>query len=288
MMSSNSHHIDRRQMRKAFDRAAARYDDSAVLQKEVGHRLLERLDLLKLQPRRILDLGAGTGEALKPLIEKYPQAEIIALDIAEAMLQQAKRKLSWWQRLRQRVSFVSAEAEQLPFADNSIDMVVSNLTLQWCDDLAQVFGELQRVIAPGGTVLFTTFGPDSLKELRAAWSYVDDEVHIHPFIDMHDIGDAMLQASLAEPVMDMEVITVTYDDAWQIMRDLKNIGAHNVASARPRHLTGKQRINKVVEFYEDYREVGKLPVTYEIVYGHAWSVEMKPATSVKVELVKSS
>lgn len=276
--------IDRRQMRRAFERAAALYDESAVLQQEVGRRLIERLELLKLKPRRILDLGTGTGAGLKALLQKYPDAQVYALDIAEGMLQQAKKKLSWWQRLRHKVRFVAAEAEQLPFADNSFDMVISNLTLQWCEDLPAVFKELQRVMAPDGAVLFTTFGPDSLKELRASWAQVDELVHIHEFIDMHDIGDAMLHSSLAEPVMDMEVITVTYDDAWQIMRDLKNIGAHNVSVDRPRQLTGKQRIQRVIESYERYRILGKLPVTYEIVYGHAWSVEAKQKTSVNVQL----
>lgn len=286
MNSLPKQNIDRAQMRKAFDRAAARYDQSAVLQKEVGNRLAERLDILTLKPKRILDLGTGTGEGLSGLLKKYPDAEIFALDIAEGMLQQARKKRSWWQRLRGKVKFIAAEAEQLPFIANSFDIVFSNLALQWCDDPSLVFKELQRVLAPGGAVLFTTFGPDSLKELRAAWLEVDTEVHIHRFTDMHDIGDAMLHASLAEPVMDMEVITMTYDDAWQIMRDLKNIGAHNVAVDRPRYLTGKQRFKKLVEHYETYRREGKLPVTYEIVYGHAWAVEARPTSSVEVQIIK--
>jgi len=287
MKSSPRQKIDRVQMRKAFDRAASIYDASAVLQKEVGMRLAERLDILKLKPKRILDLGTGTGDALPGLIKKYPDAEIYALDIAEGMLQQARKKLSWWQRFCGKVKFISAEAERLPLADNSIDMVISNLALQWCDDLPLVFKELQRILIPDGAVLFTTFGPDSLKELRAAWLQADSEIHIHPFIDMHDIGDAMLNSSLAEPVMDMEIITVTYDDAWDIMRDLKNIGAHNVAIDRPRYLTGKQRIKKVIEHYETYRHEGKLPVTYEIVYGHAWSVDMALRSSVEVQLINT-
>ncbi len=278
--------LDRRQMRKAFDRAAIKYDESAVLQQEVGRRLLERLDLLTLKPKRILDVGTGTGEGLAPLIRKYPAAEVVAVDIAEGMLHEARRKISWWYRLRHKVKYVSAAAENLPFRDNCFDMVVSNLTLQWCEDLPRVFSEVQRILAPGGTLLFTTFGPDSLKELRAAWQQVDNDVHIHPFIDMHDIGDAMIDASLAEPVMDMEVITVTYDDAWKIMRDLKNIGAHNVAVDRPRHLTGKHRLQRVVDSYEVYRTAGKLPLSYEIVYGHAWAVESRSRTSVEVQVIK--
>lgn len=278
--------LDREQMRRAFERAAAGYDRSAVLQQEVGRRLAERLNLLTIKPRRILDLGTGTGDGLATLITKYPAAEIMALDIAEGMLQQARKKLTFWQRLRHKVKFIGGMAESLPFADKSFDMVISNLALQWCEDLPQVFSELRRILAPGGVVLFTTFGPDSLKELRSAWLQVDSNVHIHQFIDMHDIGDAMLRAALAEPVMDMEIITVTYDDAWQIMRDLKSIGAHNVAQDRPRHLTGKQRLQKVVTCYDEYRIGGKLPVTYEIVYGHAWAAEEQPRTSIKVQVTK--
>lgn len=285
MASSYKQKIDRTQMRRSFHRAAKAYDNSAVLQQEVGRRLLERLDILKIQPKRILDLGTGTGDSIAGLIKKYPAAQIVALDITEGMLHQARQKRSWWQRLQGRVKYIAAEAEQLPLADNSIDLVVSNLTLQWCD-LPKVFVELQRVMAPGASVLFTTFGPESLKELRAAWAQVDAAVHIHEFTDMHDVGDAMLQSSLAEPVMDMEMITVTYDDAWQIMRDLKNIGAHNVALDRPRHLTGKQRLQKVIAHYETYRQDGKLPVTYEIVYGHAWSVAATTSSSVQVQLIK--
>ena len=285
MASMHKQNIDRMQMRRAFDRAAKGYDNSAVLQQEVGRRLLERLDLLKIKPRRILDLGTGTGESIDHLAKKYPDAQIVALDIAEAMLLQARKKRSWWQRLQRKVKFLVAEAEQLPLADNSIDLVLSNLTLQWCD-LPKVFSELQRVMAPGASVLFTTFGPESLKELRASWAQVDSAVHIHEFTDMHDVGDAMLQSSLAEPVMDMEMITVTYDDAWQIMRDLKSIGAHNVAKDRLRHLTGKRRLQKVIAHYETYRNAGKLPVTYEIVYGHAWSVATTSVSSVQVQLTK--
>lgn len=284
MKSPPEKQLERQQIRRAFNRAAAVYDDSAVLQKEVGERLLERLDLLKMQPQRILDLGTGTGEALLPLLGKYPEAQLFAVDIAEGMLQQARRKLSWWQRFRNRVGFVSAEAEHLPLADASMDMIISGLTLQWCDDLDVVFQEFERILAPDGVILFTTFGPDTLTELRYAWQQVDQESHIHTFIDMHDIGDALLRARLAEPVMDMEVITVNYQDAWQIMRDLKNIGAHNASLQRPRYLTGKQRFRQVIEAYETFRSEGKLPVTYEIVYGHAWAAGNTAQSSIKVEI----
>lgn len=273
MTEHSAAQLDKQQIRAAFEKAADTYDEVAILQREVGQRLLERLDYLRMQPQRVLDVGAGTGFCSFALSQRYPGVTVTALDIAVNMLRHARATQNIWQRLRRRLSFVAADAEYLPLADASVDMIVSNLTLQWCENLQQVFGEFKRVLAPGGVLMFTSFGPDTLKELRDCWSQVDGYSHVNQFIDMHEVGDALMRAGFAEPVMDMEHITLTYQDAYRLMRDLKQLGAHNVTCQRPRGLTGKQRMQQVVAAYEIFRREGVLPATHEVVYGHAWVSE---------------
>ncbi|MEN8107120.1 MAG: malonyl-ACP O-methyltransferase BioC [Pseudomonadota bacterium] len=263
--------LDKQQARRAFEQAAATYDEAAALQQEVGRRLLERMDLVRLQPARILDLGAGTGFFTDALMRRYVDADVIALDIAMSMLDHTRRRSG----LSGIPQCVCADGEGLPFADDSFDFIFSNLMLQWCMDPGPVFTELRRVLAPGGLLMFTTFGPDTLQELRASWSAVDGFTHVNRFIDMHDIGDALLNTCWAEPVMDAERITVTYRELRTLMQDLKHIGAHNVTAGRPRGLTGRHRFQQVAAAYENYRSDGVLPASYEVVYGHAWCPENK-------------
>lgn len=263
--------IDKQQMRRAFEKAAATYDEVAVLQHEIGDRVIERLSYIKFQPKRVLDVGAGTGFCTKLLSKQYPKADVHALDIAHNMLQHARQRMSLWDRLRKRHSYINADAENLPLADASVDMIFSNLAIQWCLDPEQMFKEFRRVLAPGGMLMFTTFGPDTLKELRESWSKVDSSTHVNEFIDMHDIGDLLLQTRFAEPIMDMEYLTVTYKDVFRLMRDLKMLGAHNVTHGRQRQLTGKSHLQQMIQHYESFRSDGVLPATYEVVYGHAWA-----------------
>jgi malonyl-CoA O-methyltransferase len=278
-MAENREWLDKSLARRAFERAAGTYDASAALQNEVGNRLVERLDFIRLQPRRILDLGAGTGVFTRVLGRRYRKADVTALDIAPAMLQRARARGGWWHRPR----CVCGDAEALPFADASFDFIFSNLMLQWCADLPATLRELLRVLAPDGLLMFTTLGPDTLGELRASWSAVDGYTHVNPFIDMHEVGDALLQARWAEPVMDAERLTVTYRDLATLMLDLKHIGAHNVTRGRARGLTGKRRFEAFAAAYEQFRRDGVLPSTYEVVYGHAWSPQHK-AVAAEVSL----
>jgi len=148
--------------------------------------------------------------------------------------------------------------------------VFSNLMLQWCQDPDAVFGECRRVLKPGGLLTFTTFGPDTLVELRRAWAAADSRTHVNRFIDMHDLGDALVRSGLAEPVMDVERFTLTYAEVRDLMRDLKDIGAHNANAGRPRGLTGKGTLARMTAAYEAFRKDGRLPATYEVVYGQAW------------------
>ncbi|MDH5571200.1 MAG: malonyl-ACP O-methyltransferase BioC [Gammaproteobacteria bacterium] len=273
--NSENFALESQQVRRAFDKAARDYDAAAVLQREIADRLLERLEYMRISPEHILDLGAGTGYCSRGLAAKYPSATIYAADIAPAMLRYAKGSLSWLRKFKKRDKFIVTDANSLAFADNSMDIIFSNLTLQWCPQLEQVFKELKRVLKPGGMLLFSTFGPDTLKELRNSWLKVDDNIHVNHFIDLHDVGDAMLQAGFSDPVMDMEMITVTYKDVKSIMRDLKQIGAHNVNQGRARALTGKGRLLKLQQEYEVYRSQGVLPVSHEVIYGNAWCAENK-------------
>ena len=275
--------IDKRWLRDSFDRAAQHYDKAAVLQHEVGKRMLERLELVRIQPRIITDIGAGTGRQTRVLARSYPQARTVALDLAPNMLIRARQQLSWWQRRQHRQCFVCADAERLPLRDSSVDLLFSNLTLQWCDDLDHVFREFHRVLRPGGLLLFSSFGPDTLHELRISWQSVDAHNHVNAFIDMHDIGDALLRSGLGETVMDMEMITLTYADLRSLMTDLKVIGAHNITAGRPRGLTGRRRLQQLISAYEAFRNQDNLlPASYEVIYGHAWKGVAQAVTTQRL------
>ena len=264
--------VDKRLVRRAFEGAAATYDAAAVLQHEVCRRMAGRLDYIKHQPAVLLDAGSGTGNALAMLRERYRNAHIVAFDIAYAMLHQGRARVPWWRTLPgvgAPVSRVCGDVERLPFATASVDMIWSNLALQWVNDLPATFREMHRVLRPGGLLMFSTFGPDTLKELREAYAG-SGYTHVNRFIDMHDIGDMLTGARYADPVIDMEPFTLTYGTVRELMRDLKAIGAHNVTGGRPQALSGKGLLRAVAAAYERHRRYGRLPATFEVVYGHAW------------------
>jgi len=275
---SDASELDRRLVRRSFERAARSYDEAAVLQREVAARMLERLDYLKCAPARILDAGSGTGDAAARLRERYRAARVLELDIAIDMLRRSDEKQSWWSRglarfAGSRRAAVCGDLERLPFTDGAFDMVWSNLALQWVGSPERAFAEFARVLAPGGVLFFSTFGPDTLKELREAYAAADRYTHVNRFIDMHDLGDALVHARLADPVMDKEIETATYTDLRSLMRDLKAIGAHNVNPGRSPGLSGKAAYSRAAQAYERHRRDGRLPATFEVVYGHAWKPE---------------
>jgi malonyl-CoA O-methyltransferase len=267
---------DKRLVRRSFERAARGYDRGAFLQREIGTRLLAHLDPVRIEPARMIDLGSGTGHFFDALRSRYPKAQLLGLDLAFDMLAVARARLPWWRRAFASPALVCADAERLPIASNAAQLVFSNLTLQWCRP-EPVFGECARVLTPGGLFLFSTFGPDTLKELRAAFNAADGHEHVNTFVDMHDLGDALVAAGFADPVMEMERITLEYADVAAIARDLKAIGAHNVLPGRPRGLSGRGRWKKMEERYEASRRDGALPATFEVVYGHAWKVAPRHA-----------
>ena len=271
--------LDKRLARRSFEQAAATYDAAAVLQNEVCRRMLARLDYIKVDPALILDAGSGTGNALTGLLARYPRARAVALDLALALARRARARRPWWKGLLDgrgaRLAAVCGDIERLPLASGSAGLVWSNLALQWIVEPQRAFAEMHRVLAPGGLLLFSSFGPDTLKELRAAFQGVDRHTHVHRFIDMHDVGDLLVASGFADPVMDMEVVTLTYAGTREMMRDLKAIGARNMTRGRPAGLAGKERLAGMERNYEAFRRDGRLPATFEVVYGHAWKPQAR-------------
>lgn len=270
--------IDAAAVRRHFDRAAATYDGAAVLEARVREQLLARLDWISFTPAVVLDLGCGTGHAALALAARWPGARIIAADFAPAMLREAARHDA-----AGRCERICADARSLPFPDASLDLVFSSLMLPWCDDPDALFAEIVRLLRPRGLFCFTTLGPDTLAELREAWRAADGHEHVMPFTDMHDIGDGLVRAGLAEPVLDVSRYTLTYGDLRSLMKDLKATGARNAASARPRGLTTPARLRAVAAAYESFRRDGVLPASCEVVFGQAWgAIARDPAAPGEV------
>jgi len=285
---NNSQQLDKDAVISAFNRASVTYDAAAVLQQEIASRLLERLEWIKIQPRIIIDLGAGTGQGTLALVKKYPNAKIIALDIAEQMLVFARNKFysqtnkGLLNQLRNKltaklkqVNYLCADAESLPIASQSVDLIFSNLAIQWCENTQLLFNELQRVLSPTGCLLFSTMGTDTLTELKQSWLAINQEPHVNNFVDIVEIGDAMMQSGLADPVMDSERIVMEYTQLLDLFRDLKQIGAHNHLQNRSKGLMTKTKLKAMQQAYEQFKlSNGKYPASYEVVYGHGWGRDL--------------
>jgi malonyl-CoA O-methyltransferase len=264
--------LDPRLVRRAFDRASATFDANAAVHTELRTRLLERLDVVKITPEVVVDLGAGTGHATRALQDRYRQAQVIAVDLSIGMLRHARQQ----QRFLKRFGRVASDAQALGLKNASTDLIFSNLMLHWCSDPDRVFQELARVLKPGGLLTFTALGPDSLRELRSAWAANDAKVHVHRFIDMHDVGDALMRAGFAEPVMDTERLTVTYRDPEALLRELRGSGSTNLALGRLRGLRSTLADRAARSRLDALRKESVVPITLEVVYGHAWA-PLRPA-----------
>lgn len=281
--------LDRIAVRRHFARAVPTYEAAGELPRRIGERLLERLDLIRMQPERVLDLGGGTGFVADHLLRRYPGARVYALDSVPAMLAQARRRGRW----RRRPLVVCAEAAGLPLADRSLEMVVSNLMLPWALPPDDVLAEIRRVLAPGGLLLFSSLGPDTLAELRDSWAQADNRPHVHPFMDMHDIGDALLRAGFADPVMDVERLTITYPGVRALLDELRHLGAGNALAGRAKGLGGKRRLRTMIQAYEALSDAqGRIGATCEVVYGLAWGSagvsSTRGETRVPLESVRTS
>ncbi|WP_312238475.1 malonyl-ACP O-methyltransferase BioC [Stenotrophomonas sp.] len=263
--------FDPRHVRRAFSRAAHSYDAAAALQREVEKRLLESLDYLEdRQPQVVLDIGSGTGHASAAMKKRWPKAQVIALDLAEPMLREAKKQAGWWKPFAR----VCADAQALPLLDQSVDVIYSNLCLQWVENLPAVFAGFRRALKPGGLLLCSTFGPDTLVELREAFAQADAVPHVSRFAPIAQFGDALMMSGFRDPVLDRDLFTLTYDDLTALMRELQAIGATNARQDRRHTLTGRGRFAAARAAYEPLRrDDGKLPSSWEVIYAHAWAPE---------------
>jgi len=261
--------FDPRHVRRAFSRAAGSYDAAAALQHEVGKRLMESLDYLDdRQPQVVLDIGAGTGHASAAIKKRWPKAQVIALDQAVPMLREAKKQAGWWRPFQR----VAGDARALPVADGSVDVIFSNLCLQWIEDLPAVFAGFRRALKPGGLLLCSTFGPETLIELREAFAAADAVPHVSRFAQIAQFGDALMMAGFRDPVLDRDLFTLTYPDLPALMRELRAMGATNALSTRRHTLTGRQRFSAAAAAYEPMRQAdGRLPSSWEVIYAHAWA-----------------
>jgi malonyl-CoA O-methyltransferase len=286
-MSDDIYALEPGRVRRAFDRAAGTYDSAAVLHAKVREELLQRLQLVTLVPQVVLDAGAGTGHASRALKRLYPKAQVVALDSSLQMLKVAAKQQSWLRPFER----ICADAELLPLRDGSVDLILSNLMLQWCNPDA-VFAEFRRVLKPSGLLSFSSLGPDTLRELRSAWGQIDAHSHVNQFIDMHDLGDALVRSGFAAPVLDVERFTLQYLDVRKVAADLKATGAHNSTAGRARGLTSPRKFAAMQAAYEQFRQDGRLPATYEVVFAHAWAPahaarrDPKEPASVSLEEIK--
>lgn len=257
---------------KAFSKHAADYEHAAKVQHEIGLRLFERLQYLKMAPKRILDLGCGPGTFSRELAVLYPKAQIIGLDLAHGMLVEAKKKHRW----RRKWPLVTADMSHMPFASGLFDLVFANQVIHWGDSLPHVFREINRVMKANGCLMFTTLGPDTFKELKLAWSGANQFAHVNEFADMHDIGDHLMAEHFLEPVVDMELLSVHYATLSDLVGALKSQGVKNINPGRNHGLTGLRSWKKFEQNYSDLQTAsGKYPLTYEVVYGHAWKGEQR-------------
>src|SRR6266850_62034 len=276
-MNAQAFGLDPAQVRRAFERAAAAGGDAAVLQREVERRMFERLDYIRCRPHRVLDSGCGVGDGLKLLRRRYPEADLLGMDFAPGVLSEAKREESLFERARRFVSgsgrfHLCADFARLPLRATSVDMVWSNLALAWAGDPLAALREVHRVLIAGGLLMFSSYGPDTLKELKAAFGAGSAARHVHSF------GDMLVASGFAAPVMDMEVITLTYSEVPALLRDLKASGETCAARDRQRGLMGRRAWERMLASYERERKEGRLPATIEVIYGHAWKSE--PRTTI--------
>ncbi|MDR0379950.1 MAG: methyltransferase domain-containing protein [Candidatus Accumulibacter sp.] len=269
--------LDAHRVRRGFTRAATGYDVAAVLQREIAARMLERLGYVKLRPGLVVDLGCGTGASLAALGERYPRAGIVGIDVCEAMLRVGHRRqsrLRWllpFLRGPKNASLLAADAQSLPLRTGAAGLLWSNLMLHWLPDPLAGLREMHRTLESGGLLMFSAFGPDTLKELRTCFS--DGYAHTLRFVDMHDYGDMLIECGFTDPVIDAERLSLRYSSVEKFFDELRRNGSICAATGHRRGLMGRRTWRAVIDAYEAQRIEGRIPASFEVVYGHAWKGE---------------
>jgi len=273
----NKHSLSPELVAQAFSQAASTYYTQAVVDSAVAEQMRQRLELFKIVPTHILDVGCGTGEQTQKLQAYYSTAHLTGIDIAPGMIELARRR-------HPALEFSCASVNHLPFSAHSFDLVFSNMCFHWCNDLTQIFKECYRVLRPGGLLIFSMAGPDTLKELRASWAEIDHYPHVHYFPDLHNVGDALIQSAFQEPVMDIDHYQLLYPTLYQLLQELQLTGSRNVLEDRRRGLMSRAQFKQLESAYETYRTHNqRLPLSYEITYGHAWVGLNKGRSSLNKE-----
>lgn len=253
-------------IRRRFDRAAERFDDFDFVHAVTRDGLFARLEPMRVEASTVVDLGCATGTACKPLAKRFRGAQVISVDQSANMLRKASSKKGWLAKH----TFIEASADALPLADQSVDLVFCNQLLPWVNDAAAVFVEVNRVLRKDGLFIFASLGPDSFSELRRAWQATDQGVHVNQFLDMHDLGDAAVRSGLSDPVLDVDRLTVRYENTRSLFRDLTGSAARNCLSDRALSLTGKQRFEHMCRELQDADKPSAIELELELVYGHCW------------------
>ncbi len=275
--------LDSRLIRRRFERAAASFDDVAFVHAVTRKGLLARLQPLVVEASTVVDLGSATCSTSQALSKRFGRAHVVSVDLAHAMLRRGRKHRAWFSKS----SYVQATAAALPFNDQSVDVVFANLLLPWIDDQTQVFAEIARVLRKGGIFAFATLGPDSLLEIRRAWSQVDDNAHVNHFSDMHDLGDGLVNAGLADPVLDVDRLSVSYDNTEKLFADLTAMGGRNALRERNQSLVGKQRFRHMSDELQKSGTGGKITLDLELVFGHCWGAgPMMDAANYRIDATR--
>jgi len=253
----------KKRIQQAFNMKASSYDEYSVAQREVGRRMIERLDLLKFKPLNILDLGSGTGYLAELLLDKFPESNVTCLDLAENMLLKCREKAP-------NLNLIISDIENMPFRPASFDLIISSFTLHWCEEIEKIFYDVRKSLKGDGIFMFTTVGPNTLRELQEAYTYIDIEQHVNSFTDMHMYGDSLLKCGFDDPVMDVEEIIVEYSSFKGVLNSLKKTGANTVIGQEPSYISKKSYI-ELSNVYPKNNDNDKFPVTYEMIYGMSWN-----------------
>ncbi|MGE8473342.1 MULTISPECIES: methyltransferase domain-containing protein [Burkholderiaceae] len=281
---------DSRRLRKIFDRRAATFNDVAFLPREIAQRMRERLDYIKVNPAQVLDAGCGAGDDLPALRERFPEAPVFGTDLSRAMLARAVQHdatdTSWRRFLPASLGkalgsrgprFAQADFSALPFAAGAFEFIWSNLALHWHSRPDLVFPEWQRVLKVNGLLMFSTLGPDTLKELRGAYAEIEaahgvnTHKHVIDFVDMHDLGDMLVESGFEIPVMDQETLTITYKSPESLLADVRRWGAYPFRREASPGVASRRMQKALLAALEARRRAdGTIPLTFEVIYGHAW------------------